>query len=611
MRIRAVFATLTITSMVLFPVCSGDSTTDPIIEKETPIDGVDIAYETDAAAAVTADITSAGGKITATASDGIVYALDVAPGAVTSTVSVTMTPLKSFTVTDVDISTTSAAGAPRASTGCYKGVVFEPAGTEFDTLAVLTMTYPPGTAVCDLDANFRVVYFEPAWNAYEIMPTTFDDGANTLTCPITHFSIFGTDDPSRERLEALISVAAAEGLTNPGEDVLYLLESYVNEAEDRQWDDLAAAARAGVEATVRSLGAKGNQECNAGRREEGKILMKQAFDWADEGWVDDPAFLDDVDGWLALCGEVSVELTADKDLVTDIALSEDSRVTFVDFTGTVHSYSGKLLEGHYLGLERIRDSDGQTRYMGSETSDASGKVRFRYECEPAPHNSDPDGMYTYILSTVGAGTDAPADQVKVRLKRREFRLSFSYSYHYFDVAPNIYDHRVDAVFEIGGTRTSRENKDCYWNRSYSLYWHNQFATQEAHLMTPDFTVCIHTIRAYWVNSADEYQSQVWLPRIVEVSTRSAGLAMVRTEIDDQYGPRVIEEETDLRIRFGEAYPPYPEVNTVELEYHSNGDIDEYFFEGDTPDGYGHGVCTIGVQILPLISPPPLLIDNKD
>jgi hypothetical protein len=378
MRIRAAFAILTITSLLLLPVCSDDSTTGPEEEEEeTPTGGVTIAYQTDDAATVTNDITSAGGKITATASDGVIYSLDVAPGAVTSTVSVTMTPLKSLTISEIDASTASAAGAPSGSSDCYKGVVFGPAGVEFDTLAVLTMTFPSGTAVCDLDANFRVVYFEPSWNAYEIMPTTFDDGANTLACPITHFSIFGTDDPSRERLEALINAAAAEGPANPGEDVLYLLESYVEEAEDRQWDDLATKARTGIESTVRSLAHKGERECNAGRREEGRILMKQAFEWADEGWVDDPAFLDDVDGWLALCGEVSLQLTADKDLVTDIALSEDSKVTFVNFTGTVHSYGGKLLEGHYVGLEKIRDSDGYTRTLGTETTDASGKVKFR------------------------------------------------------------------------------------------------------------------------------------------------------------------------------------------------------------------------------------------
>ena len=196
MRIRAVFVVLAITSMLLLPVCSGDSTTSPPPEDEpTPTDGVDFAYVTDGAAAVTADISAAGGKITATAGDGIVYTLDVAPGAVTSTVSVTMTPLTSLSITDVEISTASPAAAPRAASSCYKGVVFEPSGVTFDTPAVLTMTFPPGAAVCDLDGNFRVVYFEPAWNAYEIMPTTFDDGANTLACPVTHFSVFGTDDP--------------------------------------------------------------------------------------------------------------------------------------------------------------------------------------------------------------------------------------------------------------------------------------------------------------------------------------------------------------------------------------------------------------------------------
>lgn len=605
MRIRAVFALLTIISLLFLSVCSDESTTGPVEEEETPLDGVDFAYETDDAAAITADITSAGGRITVTASDGIVYALNVAPGAVTSTVSVTMTPLESLDITDVDASAVSAAGAPRASSGCYKGVVFEPAGVEFDTLAVLTMTFPSGAAVCDLDANFRVVYFEPSWNAYEIMPTTVDDGANTLTCPITHFSVFGTDDPSRERLEALINAAAAEGLANPAENVLYLLESYVDEAEDRQWDDLASSARTSIDATVRSLGQLGERECNAGRRQEGRILMKQAFAWADEGWVYDPAFLDDVDGWLALCGEVSLHLTADKDLVTDIALRENSEVTFVNFTGTVRSYGGKLLEGHFLGLEKIRDSDGRTLHTETATSDATGMVKFRYACEPAPHNTDQEGMYTFSLVTVGAGTDVPRADVNVRLKRREFRLHFDYSFHYYKEVPNTFLHEVDAVFNIGGTRTSMQGKDCFWDRSYTAYKRSGDDTYDAALMRPDFEdVCIHTIRAYWVNSADEYRSQVWVPRLVEVSTRSAASAWVRTEINDQYGHRIIEVSQDLRTAFGEAYPPYPEVNTVELEYHANGNIDEHFFEGYTIDGLGHGVLNIGVQILPLEPIPP-------
>jgi hypothetical protein len=58
------------------------------------------------------------------------------------------------------------------------------------------------------------------------------------------------------------------------------------------------------------------------------------------------------------------------------------------------------------------------------------------------------------------------------------------------------------------------------------------------------------------------------------------------------------------MTFGDDYPPHPEVTTVEIEYHLNGNIDEYFFEGYTTDGLGHGVLTIGVQILPLVPIPP-------
>ena len=113
-------------------------------------------------------------------------------------------------------------------------------------------------------------------------------------------------------------------------------------------------------------------------------------------------------------------------------------------------------------------------------------------------------MYTFSLLPSGKGTEVPRADVQVRLKRRQFRLSFSYSFHYYDEVADIYIHDTDAVFEIGGTRTSLENKDCYWNRSYTHYWNNASSTSDAHLVTPDYTGCIHTIRAYWVNSADGY-----------------------------------------------------------------------------------------------------------
>jgi hypothetical protein len=626
---------------------SDESTTGPENEDTGSSDGLTIAYATDDDAAVTGDITSgSGGTLETTASDGVIYKLVVPPDAVSSTVTATMTPLASLAITDAGASGGSAPAAAPAASVCHKGVVLEPSGVEFEPPAVLTMTFPGGSSGCDLETDYRVVYFESSWNTYEILSTTLDDGANELTCDITHFSVFGTDNPTRDRLRALIEAATATGLAEPDEEALANLASYLEEAEARSWDDLAALAksglhdvldkladegiaeantepsedafdvlfdllgwafdndfddidaklRQGIEAVVRGVAAKGHQECSRGNKEQGIELLILALDWIGDGWVDDPALEDDVEEWLAYCGELTMTLTASRTWITDIALDMNSTATFADFETTVYSYGGEPLEGLSVGLEMVSADGGSARTVDTGYSDASGKVRFRYAYGRSPQaNSTLEGKYIFFVGREGRRLA----EVEVHLIRVPIGVLFNYGYTHDIEVPNVMYRHTSAHFELGGTRTTQV-QDCYWDRAYSLNAWDGYSTTEAVLLPSDYTDCIYDVKTVTYIRDDEYRTPVAVLSGIEVSLRSPALGWVRTTVTHPDKTETTEANVDLRGVFGAAYPP---GNSVTLEYFDGtGMFDEFEFSGDTADGNGSGGCTIYAWVLPVWPP---------
>jgi hypothetical protein len=641
--IRNLYLILAILTLLVWAGCSSQSTTGPDNDDTGSSDGLAIAYVTDAAAAVTSDITvGSGGTLETTASDGVVYKLVVPPNAISSTVTATMAPLASLTITD-----TGASGGPAAApSDCHKGVVLEPSGAEFNPPAVLTMTFPGGGSGCDLETDHRVVYFESSWNAYEILSTTLDDGANKLTCDITHFSVFGTDNPTRDRLQALVEAATTAGLADPDDEALANLASYLEEAEARNWNDLAAMARSGlhdvldkladaeiaesnidpsedafdelfdllgwafdndfddidaklrqgIEAVVRGVAAKGHRECSRGNRELGTELLILAFDWIGDGWVGDPAFEDDVDDWLAYCGELTMTLTASRDYITDIALDRNSTATFADFEATVYSYGGEPLEGLSVGLEMVSADGGSARTVESGHSDASGKVRFRYAYGRSPQaNTTPEGRYIFFVGREGRRLA----EVEVHLIRVPIGVIFNYGFSHDIEVPNVMYRHTSASFELGGTRTTQV-QDCYWNRAYSLSAWDGYKTTESVILPTDYTGCIYDIKTVTYTRDDEYGTAVAVLSGIEISLASPASARIRTTVTYPDETEISEGDVDLRYAFGTAYPP---GNSVTLEYFDGtGMFDEYGFSGDTADGHGSGGCTISAWVLPVWLP---------
>ena len=91
------------------------------------------------------------------------------------------------------------------------GVWLEPAGLEFDSTVVLTITFPD-TASGGIGGDLRGIFIDPDRTFYTIMPTDIDTVASVLACTLSHFSIYGTDDVTYEYLKTLIEETTEYGL---------------------------------------------------------------------------------------------------------------------------------------------------------------------------------------------------------------------------------------------------------------------------------------------------------------------------------------------------------------------------------------------------------------
>lgn len=145
---RSRILTLLALLLVIFPAGCEDTVTEPEEEPETVYGGLVIQYEAEAGSAESVEITpESGGTVTASGTDGVTYELDVAPGAVQGAVTVTVTPLRDLSIVALDSSRVD-------TSDCIAGALFEPDGLEFDSDAVLTITYPASGLNCTLSEYF-------------------------------------------------------------------------------------------------------------------------------------------------------------------------------------------------------------------------------------------------------------------------------------------------------------------------------------------------------------------------------------------------------------------------------------------------------------------------
>ena len=328
--------------------CTDDSTR-PVKEFEPFPEGVSVSYSTAGETPVSGPYSPlSGSTYMTTGSNGVVYELSIAPGALLSEINITVTPFSEISMrTEMS---TGTLGEPDTS-ACLVGALFEPEGLEFDSTAVLTITFPYGFD-CEVDDTLRIVGLDSSLSFFEIMETEIDEPTSSLTCTLSHFSGYGAYEPSCERLGAIINAARLYGVEFPSDRVMDVLErhmdfalfigcddmadlaldaihdvfeyrashavdyatAYPSEAaiqqlvllleQAQQWgfDDIEAALEAGIESAIRSYAAMGKALCDEGDHSAGQTILSTVLDYITEGYIDDPAFADQVQSDLDGCG---------------------------------------------------------------------------------------------------------------------------------------------------------------------------------------------------------------------------------------------------------------------------------------------------------------------
>jgi hypothetical protein len=412
------FICLVLLFLVLSPVgCSDMTTTPEEPEVDETVDfGLLFDYQTEPANAASADITpGAGGSVTATGSNGVSYSLVISPEAVDTIRTVTITPFSSLTITTMD-------STVRDTSACLQGAMFEPDGLEFDSLAVLTITFPVSGVDCSLSDDYRVVLFDDDSAFYEIMGTGVNLGASSLVCTLTHFSNYGTDDmDDYEFLKFMIEGTAKHGAGFPGYSLIEKLISYAQEATLQGWEDLRVLAvqgchpildklvdnalpgasadpsvssfhllhfyleaafrltfddianklKSALDGVVRGHASAGQALCAAGQHSEGKAMLWRALEWSQRGFIQtNPDYFENqIRDFIDDCGDLTITLGSSKGSVYNIATQEGS-LDMCIFTLTVHvtSATGADLEGKSVAI-RQEGTGANNRYG---TTDASG-----------------------------------------------------------------------------------------------------------------------------------------------------------------------------------------------------------------------------------------------
>jgi len=507
------FLTLIMILAISFSACSDSGTGpeggDPVVDDYR---GLDISYTSEPASAVTETITpESGGTVTATGTNGVSYSLEVYPGAFDATTEITVTPLSRLTIGIED-------SAAVDSSDCLQGALFEPAGLEFDSTAVLTITYPASGLDCLLDNSFRIVSIDSASSFYEIIPTVYDAGIPSLTCTLTHFSGYGTDDMNdHDFLEYMITNTIKYAVGFPGIDELAKLLSYSQEAALNGWDDLVSLAVNGtrpilqvlvdgavqdagadpgpsmmsvlgryfdlaagfgfegilsqltdaMDTLARAYAARGLALCGEGQHEQGRAILRTVLDWTNSGLVKNPeTYHPQLVQWLDDCGELVFSFAANKNSVVNVVTSESALdASIVTFVATVMDFSGAPKEGATI----VVWWDG-TPPSWTGTTDADGE--FSFSVSGAQFN--PNGCFNSMSRTfqpqlaLGGGEWEDGTDVTIDFHNQQIFTSLTYDYSFASDTNNmtvsIIGHGTGGG---GGCNVPCENCNGLLTRNYS------------------------------------------------------------------------------------------------------------------------------------------------
>jgi hypothetical protein len=640
--------------IVILPFGCSETTTAP--EEEERLlpagSGFEFDYRTDDALAVSGYVTPAGGgTIGCTGANGVTYSLEVWPGAVATTTTVTMTPLEYLTISEIQQGVTASAPVGTAEDGCNVGVWLEPAGLEFDSTVVLTITFPD-TVSCGVTGALRGVFIDPDRTFYTIMPTDIDTVASVLACTLSHFSIYGTDDVTYEYLKTLIEETTEYGLEFPTLQVTTDLMVCVDEAGSGNWPDLAQLAingtcqilnklavivnaqalaslsrddmrvwatvfgrvsllgcagtdsvlYAGSTAVVEKMISTGKQWCGSDREEEGRAMLWRAWEYINYGlWrgfhpdgVDAKA--QEVLSAHDACADVTITVFPQDEFIYDWAMNEYGTDTYTQIEVEVQSESGMPVEDQsvFLSIEHL----GEQHYyypIGSKQTDSEGKATYQYGYKP--NYGPPEGHYRLSASTHHNGkifkTTAPLE-----LRRRRITLNYSYLYSYSKTTPTS-GSSVTATYTSSGTRASQSSAGCdtVTQSVVQSSWvdHGNYTSTSNHNSEPmAVSACFYEVFTITHHTDDEFRTPYFTINKLSVGMRGPVFTRIHRVIFDGV-------TTDEDILFQDAvdyfhmvYPPYPESHEVFLEY--DGGFVPYSFSGTSLDGFGSAALTITAEL---------------
>ncbi len=632
-------------SMILIAAGCSDTGVGPAgggDEDDTGPGGLVITYETEPANAASVQVTpDSGGTVTASGSNGVTYSLEVAPGAVDSALTITLTPLSQLVISIMDTTI-------QVNADCPQGALFEPTGLEFDSAAVLTVTYPASGLGCLPTGGLKIVSIDSTSAFYEIMPTTVDLATSTLVCTITHFSGYGTDNvDDYDFLKYLIEETVKAGADFPGYDIVVKLLSYAKEAAANGWNDLSETATDGarpileplvssavsesqadpsasamkllqryydivlwfgfsdmetelknaMDGVTRAVASRGQALCGNDEHAAGRSLLKQALEWAMLGLVNDAqSFSEQVDGWLADCGEVNLDVSVSNTTLRDVALSADDHSTFTTFDIHLTTYLGAPMEGENVGVSLYNQATGGGGTVASGTTDDAGHVMLRYAW--GPNESERAGAYRAVVFARSV-----TEEVDLELLKNTYTLRLNWDYSYSHTSTG-FARVVSASYSGVGTGTGTSDPSCApLTRTFTS--HHEFDTgvgiqsYDLDLLDPTpQTACLFSVKsARQSELIDGINTPI--SRLVRVQVYVDAPNVYGDLVEVASGPPAGDNYVDttgvnnLRSNYGGTY--YSDGDLY-LEYDPSSGFDIFSWDKDTDDGYGSGSLSITFSV---------------
>ena len=605
------------------------TTTEPEKELQVP-GGFEFDFAIDDARAVSGDATPAGGvTIDCADADGVAYSLEVWPGAVSQTTTITMTPLRYLTITEIEPASAAASPAPSAEEGCNVGVWLEPAGLELDSLVVLTITFPD-TVTCGVGENLRGIFIDPDRTFYAIVPTDVDTLASTLACTLSHFSLYGTDDVTYEHLKTLIEETTATGLENPTLQITTDLMVCVDEARWGEWPDLEALAidgthkilnkfapivnqqalatlseqsvllwfevrerasllgfsdtdstlAAGMSKVVDKMVSTGKEWCGSEREESGRNMLVRAMEyvmwglWLETDLVSVDDKIEEIDDAIDGCSDFILNAFPDKNLLYDLALSEDDTDWYIDVMVELMTSTHQPIAG--VSLHFYLEFLGEQHYfehLGNIVTDEDGQGLFRVNI-----GRDYAPIGDYLLSVSGIHNDQTVvEKIPIEIKKRMVRLTYSYSCNSSHSATDgSSGFALTATYSSTGARAVSGYPPCELvDQSLS---HNSWLTKNAnetwtrsHEALPyAVSACFFQIYTITHRTDDEFRTPFFVIDKLSVAMRSPVSTRMRRVISEgDYQEDTIITQDAVEY-FSLHYAPGPESVELFLDYTDGG-----------------------------------------